>query len=147
MPTKRKTLSKSQSLFNPVLPAQIDPEPFLNLSKPQPSRALIESALYQIEFGQAETAWLYKSVVGGQQYDALLRWGYSLVQRSMSPNEIMTALHSLALTALGVGWLAAESGAQSALLSLLVSDSANASTGLPEPPKDGGKPSRKAGEL
>jgi hypothetical protein len=139
---KRKSLPKPQTLFNPVLPAQIDPEPFLNLTKPQPSRALIDSALYQIEFGHAETAMLYKSVVGGEQYNALLRWGYSLVSRAMSPNEVMTALHSLALTAVAVGWVAGGSGVQSALLNHLVSPMASSSR-RPKTSNDGGKPEAK----
>ncbi len=130
--TKRKTPTKPQKFFDSVLPAQVDPEPFLNHTKPQPSRALIESALYQIEFGLAETAMLFKSIVGGQQYDALLRWGYQLVNRAMSPGKINTALHSLALTAVAVGWVAGESGVQSALLNHLVSEPA--------------KPGSKAGE-
>jgi hypothetical protein len=115
-------------------------------TKPQPSRALIESACHQIEFGIAETAMLYKAVVGGEQYNLLLRWGYQIVSRAMSSNEIMTALQSLALSALAVGWVACESGVQSALLNQLVST--KASSGLPETPNDGsGKPRRgKAGK-
>ena len=62
----------------------------------------------------------------------LLRWGYQLVSRAMSPGEIMTVLHSLALSAVAVGWVACESGVQSALLNHLVLEPA--------------KPGSKAGE-
>jgi hypothetical protein len=144
--TKRKQVRTAQTQFNLFLPSQINPEPFLNLSKPQPSRALVESALFQLELGTADVTLLYKSVAGGDEYSALLRWGYSLVSKSMSSGEIMNSLHQLAFTALAAGWISCESGVQTTVLNQLVSDSTKASSGLPKPPKDGSKPGRKVGE-
>ena len=118
---KRKPLQTSQSPFNPLLPPQIDPEPMLEQTKPQPSRALVASALSQVGFGLVDAAMLYKAIYGDDEYAALLRWAYNLVSRSMSPGQIMDALHQLAFSALTAGWIAHESGVQSAILTRLIS--------------------------
>jgi hypothetical protein len=63
---------------------------------------------------------LHKAIYGDDEYAALLRWAYSLVSRSMSPGQIMDALHQLAFSALTAGWLAHESGVQSSMLTELL---------------------------
>jgi hypothetical protein len=132
---KRKTLPTSQSLFHPLLPPQIDPVPMLEQTTPQPSRALVASALSQVGFGQVDAAMLYKAIYGDDEYAALLRWAYNLVSRSMSPGQIMDALHQLAFAALTAGWIAHESGVQSAILTRLIS---------PPPPEAPAPPSPRA---
>ena len=62
---------------------------------------------------------LYGSLSNCELYSALLRKGYRLVSRAMSPGEITEGLHQVAAVALAAGWIAHESGVQSVILTEL----------------------------
>jgi len=117
--TRRKANDNSQQLLTPTIPWLAGFQRLLERTNSQACAELVEGALSQLEFGSADVALLYNSLSNCELYSAMLLRGYRLVSRAMSPGEINHALHQLASAALAAGWIAHESGAQSAMLTEL----------------------------
>jgi hypothetical protein len=132
---RRKANDKSQLTFTPTIPSLTGFHRLLEQTTRQACSELVEGALSQLEFGLADMAPLYSSLSSCELYSALLRRGYRLVSRAMSPGEINEALHQVASAALAAGWIAHESGVQSAILTRLIS---------PPPPEAPAPPSPRA---
>lgn len=126
---KRKSNDRSQLTSTPSVPSLSDFQRLLAQTNSQACSDLVEGALSQLEFGSADVALLHSSLSNCELYSALLRWGYRLVSRAMSPGEIKVALHQVAAMALAAGWIAHESGVQSAMLTELFATPSTRLTG------------------
>jgi hypothetical protein len=126
---KRKSDDSSQQTPTPTIPLRTSFQRLLAQTNTQACSELVEGALSQLEFGSADVALLYNSLSSCELYYAMLRWGHRLVSRAMSPGEITDALHKLASAALAAGWIAHESGVQSAILTELIAPSPTPLTG------------------
>jgi hypothetical protein len=115
----RKSNDRSQFAPTSSIPSVSGFQRLLAQTSQQTCSELVEGALSQLEFGTADVALLYNSLSNCELYYAMLRWGHRLVSRAMSPGKITDALHKLASAALAAGWIAHESGVQSAMLTEL----------------------------
>jgi hypothetical protein len=111
-----KPKSNAKSQFIPTTRPLIGFEPLLGRTKPQACSELIEAALSQLECGLPDMTLLYRALSDCELYSALLRRGSRLVNQAISPGEVTSALHKIAAESLAAGWIAHESGIQSALL-------------------------------
>lgn len=126
---RRKANDSSQQTPTPPIPPLSGFQRLLEHTNSQACSELVEGALSQLEFGLADVALLYNSLSNCELYSAMLRRGYRLVSRAMSPGEINHALHQVASAALAAGWIAHESGVQSAMLTELFASSSTGETG------------------
>jgi hypothetical protein len=125
---KRKA-NRSQFTLTSDIPSLSSFQRLLERTNPQACSELVEGALSQLEFGLADMTLLHGSLSNCELYSALLRRGYRLVSRAMSPGEITEALNQVAAAGLAAGWIAHESGVQSALLTELFAVSSTPLTG------------------
>lgn len=116
---KRKSDDRSQHTPTPTIPLLTSFQRLLAQTNSQACSELVEGALSQLEFGSADVALLYNALSSCELYSAMLRRGHRLLSSSRSPGEITDALHKLASAALAAGWVAHESGVQSAMLTKL----------------------------
>ena len=126
---KRKPDDRSQQTFTPNIPSLSSFQRLLDQTTRQACSELVEGALSQLGLGLADVTLLYSSLTKCELYSAMLLRGYRLVSRAMSPGEINHALHQLASAALAAGWIAHESGIQSATLTELIATSSTHVTG------------------
>jgi hypothetical protein len=116
---KRNANNNPQQLLIPTVPWLTSFQRLLEQTNLQACAELVEGALSQLEFGSADVALLYNSLSNCELYSSMLLRGYRLISRAMSPREINHALHQVASSALAAGWIAHESGVQSAMLTEL----------------------------
>ena len=126
---KRKANDNSQQTAARTISPLTSFGRLLEQTSSQACSELVEGALSQLEFGLADVAPLYNSLSNCDLYAALLRRGYRLISRAMSPGEINHALHQVASAALAAGWIAHEAGLQSAALTDLLATPSTPLTG------------------